>query len=286
MSTFYSKNKAYRDVNEDEYIFNALKNYPAWAKSKLPPDELKIFKSDSTIRTFVNHGTVERKNALLAKAGIQYVKIYIDTNKEEPFPLTKFSKLEKQFRDPKERAAIVKSIIEHNMFATSSREILSNLYLIAQNCHNPYYFVNLDYKRTFDAIENVQMKNLVRFDGKTDTEKIREAEQSRTVVANFFLALIESDNYMRVHLKMDQMDVNILLFLFIYRDTHVTMAAIYRTLFNYAKKSVRTRMSKLSIRGYVVAHRDGNNHTYTIAELGIMAMCELLEKSCHKALTL
>jgi hypothetical protein len=284
MSTFYSKNKAYRDVYEDEYIFNALKNYPAWAKSKLLPSELQIFRNDSTIRKFVNHGSLDKKRLLLAKGGIEMVTIYIDTNKEEPFPLKKFTQLEKQFRTPAARAEIIKSLIEGNMFATSSRDILAAAHLLAQNCHNPYYFVNLDYKRMYNAIDEAKMKNLKRYQGATDNDKITEAEQSRTVVARFMLALQESENYIRVHLKLDDMSVDILLLLFLFRETHVEMSGVYRHLGHYAKKSLRPRMYDLVKAGYVANLKNRKVTSFTIAELGVMAVCELMEKVCNKAL--
>jgi hypothetical protein len=212
--------------------------------------------------------------------------VYVDTTKEHPFPIKKFSQLEKQFDSTKDRAEVIKALIEGNMFATSSRDILSSLYLLAQNCHNPYYFVNLDYKRMYNAIDVTKMRNLKRFDGSTDDDKLLEAEQSRTIVANFILAMHEAENYFRVHLKLDAMDAHILLYLFIYRDTHVEMSAIYRYLFQYAKKSLRTRMYDLVKSGHAAILKNKKITSFTIAELGIMAVCELMEKACHKALVL
>jgi hypothetical protein len=212
------------------------------------------------------------------------VTIYIDTNKEEPFPLKKFTQLEKQFRTPAARAEIIKSLIEGNMFATSSRDILAAAHLLAQNCHNPYYFVNLDYKRMYNAIDEAKMKNLKRYQGATDNDKITEAEQSRTVVARFMLALQESENYIRVHLKLDDMSVDILLLLFLFRETHVEMSGVYRHLGHYAKKSLRPRMYDLVKAGYVANLKNRKVTSFTIAELGVMAVCELMEKVCNKAL--
>lgn len=285
MSVFYARNKAYRDVNEDQYMFNAFKNYPEHAKSQLSPSELQLLKNDSSIRTFVTHGSLDKKNLLLAKAGIQYVKIYVDLNNADPFPLKKFVKMAKTLSNSgKDRAALIKEIISHNLFATSSREILAAASLLAQGCHTEYYFVNADYNRMATAIEQVKMQNLLRYDGSRDNDKIIDAEKSRTDVGRFMLSVIEAENFLRVHLKLTWLDINILLFLFINRDTQTDGAAIYRNVFNYQAKAVQRRINTMVSENYISKMTMTKKTVYVIAELGIMRVTELLEKVTHKGL--
>lgn len=281
----YKRKYVYFDPYENEYIFHQLMQYPDWAKQRLTAPELKVFESPSTIRKFVNSATSDQKKLILAKANIFSITLYLDFNKDEPLGLDNFSKIYKQFSSVEARKKVIDDIIQRNAFAVSTREVISFAYLIAQNCHTPYWFVNKDYTRMYTAAENVKNKNLGHFTGKTDSRKVKETLNSRKYVAKLIGAVVGSENLIRHHLKMDWMDIQILCVLFIHDDTFVYRETICERLYMYSAKSIAKRLASLQHEGYVDIDRASTtNLRYAMAERGIEIFCQYLEKICHQAI--
>lgn len=278
---------AYRDPAEDEYIFNCLKNkFPEWAKKGLTPEDYRIFQSDTTIRRFVDSAPHDRRDLLLSKGNIFMIKLYVDFNEEKPGDLLNFDKLHKQFKKTKNRQEVIEEIQKKNAFATSSREIANVAYLIAQNCHSPYYYINRDYQKVYDAVESVRLKNLKGFNEDKLVAKIKLADRSRDRLCALVLSVFNMDNYVKIIMKLDSLDINILLLLFMYRDRYVEKKAVFKNI-EYVEGSISNSLGKLVTETYIV-NGGGERRTarYTIAERGVEAICKLLEMLASQAVNL
>jgi hypothetical protein len=136
-------------------------------------------------------------------------------------------------------------------------------------------------------MDAVRMKNLNRFDGSTDSQKLTELDMGRNVLANLILANFEAESYLTMQLKLDWLDIRILLILFIYRDTYVEFSALVKILYQYSKKSIGNRMFSLQKADYlVIAYYGKKRKRYTIAEMGIISVCSLMERIAERAMTL
>jgi hypothetical protein len=270
---------------EDEYIFHCLKNFPKERLHLLNAKELTYLEKESNLRAFVNHGSHDAKKIMMAKAGYYFVCLYINENLDP-----ELEKLfDRKYKDStnNEKREMIHQMINKRMFATSSREIISQAYLIAQNCHTPYFFVNQDYARVLSEMETIRTKQLLNFKDKTDTQLLNEAEKARQTIAAMVLAVHNSESYIKVQMKLSVMDLNILLFLFYYRETHVTFSAIVKQFYQYSKANISNRLFALKAESYIVAgprYKEARN--YTIAESGIITVCEYLERLTSKALEL
>lgn len=277
----------FRDVNEDEYIFDCLNNFPEKYKGKLTQRELEIIKSPSSIRKFITRSTPGRVMLLLAKRNIGVVKLYCDFEKEKPVDLKNFNKLYKQFGEARHRQEIINNIISGNLFAQTTREVLNACYLIAQNCHSPYYFLNRDYNRVYDAVTDIGIQNLNDFDGSTEATKIKETDKSRKIVAALAHAFMSAENTIRVQFKTDMLGIQILLFLFMYRDTFVDKKSLIKNIWKYTEKSISVRCYDLQRDGFIEMNRANHkNMKFTIAEHGIYCVNELLQLISHQAINI
>jgi hypothetical protein len=280
----YKKKYVYRSPYENEYIFHQLVNYPEWAIKLLTAGEQKIFQNQSSIRKFVNGASGDHIKLVLAKANIFSINLYVDFNKDVPIDIKSFNKIYRQFSNVKNRKQVIDEIINHNMFAVSTREVLSFAYLVAQNCHTPYWFINKDYKRVYDAVTKVKNANLNSFDGTTDADKLKETYRARKIIANFVNAVLSAENYIRVHLQLDWMDVQIFSLLFIFPDTFVHRETITERLYMYSPKTVSNRLLHLQREGYIDSSTLSHKRiTYTMAEPGIRIYCDYIEKICNQA---
>lgn len=281
----FKRKYAYKDPYEDEYIFHQLSNYPDWAKAKLSPVEQKIFLNASSMRKFVSSATADQKRLILAKANIFTITLYVDMNKELPLSLENFNKIYKQFESVEARKKIIDEIIQRNVFAISSREVISFAYLIAQNCHTTYWYVNRDYKKIYESAELVKNKNLSNFDGITDSAKVKDTFNARKYIAKLIASIFESENHLRFHMKMDWVDVIILSILFVHQDTFVYRESICQRMYMYSARSVGGRLASLHREGYVDIDRgEPRRLRYTLAERGMEVYCDYIEKVCHKAI--
>lgn len=281
------KKHLYKDPAEDEYIFECLQNYPEWAKKKLSPEEIKIFKSDVSMRMFANQAALERRDLLLAKGGFYSVKLYWNSNTSEPETIFDFDKLKKQVKLIKNRQEMIELIKSKNGFATSTREIMNMAYLIAQNTHSPYYYINRDYQKIFDAVTTVKISNLKNFDDASQTTKIKDAIKARKILGALMITLLNSENYIKVTLKVDMLDIQILLYLFLNSENFVEKKVLLKRI-PYAPGSVSQRIYQLEKEGYVAktmglgTHKQ-QNPMFTIAERGIQTMGEMLEHFSNQA---
>lgn len=277
----------FRDVAEEEYIFDLLKNFPQIHKGKLTQRELEYIKNDSSIRKFIARSTPGRVMLLLAKRNIGVVKLYCDFDKEKPVDLKNFNKLYKQFTEVKHRQEIINNIISGNLFAQTTREVLNACYLIAQNCHSPYYFINKDYNRVYDAVTDTGIQNLNDWDGSTDIVKLKETDKSRRIVASLVYAFISSENTIRVQHKTDLLGITILIYLFMYRDTFIEKKALVKNIWKYTEKSIAVRCFDLQRDGFIEMTRGNHkNMKFTISEHGIICVNEILQLISHQAVNI
>jgi hypothetical protein len=278
------KKHVYRSPAEDEYIFNCLKNFPEERKKKLSSSDLAIFKNDSTIRQFIAKAPTERRDLLLAKGNFHVVKLYCDFNTEDPVTNLNYDKLYKQFKNVKARKEVIDEIQKKNMFAITTREMLNLGYLIAQNTHSPYFYINQDYNRVYNAIEEVNIKNLTDFDGEREIKKIKEADRSRKIVTALLYNFSQIDNYVKVTMKTDMCGLQILLYLFLNQDLYIHRNTLIKNL-EYSPKLIMQRCFNFQSEGMIdTGRKQEDNRQYTIAERGIEMIAELLELMSSKAI--
>lgn len=276
---------AYSTPQEEEYIFGCLLNFPAWAKSKLLPSELKILQSESSIRRFVQTATYDQKKLLLAKGGIYSVTLYVDANKQVDTPIMQdWKKMYKAVNIAGKLRTVLDDLRDNNVFVISSRQEIAAAYLVAQHVHTPYWSINQNYKRMYSAQERAKFKGL-NISETTFYAEQKEADQARDMVANFFLISQSSENYIKHTLKLELLDVRIIIFLFMFRDKMVGRTAIFRTLPGYSKTAISNRLTRLVKNGYLdINQSNRSSPSYTVAEMGITVACEFLENITQKSL--
>lgn len=278
---------AYRDPSEDEYVFHCLANYPQWAKEQLTASELQILKTEGSMRKFINNATGDQKRLMLAKANIRFIALYVDMNVEQPLDLQNFNKLYRSMATASQRKQIIDDIMKGNTFAISSRETLNGAYLIAQNCHTPYWYTNQNYRRVYDAVKDTSLRNLKNFGKVSESQEVKDLWDFRDICVNFFLACQHAETFVRVSQKSDMIEVMILMHLFIHRDMFIEKRVLQKFLFKYKPKTVSTKLFQMVRAGLIDVNRSNKeNSSYTIAEMGIIQVNEIMLKTTQSAVVI
>ncbi len=258
-----------------------MKKFPPDAFERLTPKEQRVFHDDKSILSFINRASLDRKLLLAAQANKMFICLWVDLDKEIP-DLKDWYKLYNQYeKHSDKRAAMINKLTETNLYAVTSREILSAGYLIAQSIHSPYFMVNLDFKKVANAVEytfeNLDARN-------KELDALKEADHFRKIVAKFFMSTYQADNFIKTKLKLDMISIQILMFLFVNRDVMVDRKTLINRFPEYSKVEIGHKITSMKTYNYI--HQEGvayPSRKYTISELGVIAVNEVLHMVSRQA---
>ncbi len=219
-----------------ELAFHALKKTTPEDRSSLTVDEVKLFKSDATIRRFCSEERMDYVMYILAKVG----KSWTFSIEDEEYDREMLEFLVRdQMEYPQKRLDITERAAEKGVCVISSREVMLFSHMLAQNCNTLIYEVS-------SFSHNMQGK--VRADKRVgkwegDLEKAQEAHDRFN---DILLAQLNSLSYAEETLGLDEYDLRILAALFKERNGASKMKDIAEyTQSSGRKMYFRKNMQKL-----------------------------------------
>lgn len=125
-----------------EFVFNCMATATAEAKRKLNATELKYFSSPKSMRKFADNESMEKRNLLLSRLGINFCTFYAPAN----FPVgPMLDDIKDSYFDAAKRKDVIEAMSKGKIFALSSNDILNTMHMAAQNSQMQIYVLNREY---------------------------------------------------------------------------------------------------------------------------------------------
>lgn len=219
-----------------ELAFWSLKNTTPEDRSSLTIDEVKIFKSDATIRRFCSEERMDYVMYMLAKLGKSWTFSVEDENYDREM-------LEFLIRDqmdfPQKKVDITERAAEKGVCVISSREVMLYSHMLSQNCNTMAYEVSLFSQNLQGKVR--PDKRLGKWEG--NLEKAKEAHERFN---DILLAQLNSLSYAQETLGLDEYDLRILAAFFKERNGAMKMKDVAEyTQSSGRKMYFRKNMQKL-----------------------------------------
>lgn len=245
------KNQHIYSPSLSEYAFRALRSIKPEQKANLTIDELKLFETDYKLQKFIKEdGRLDYLLYLLSKVGISWT-LRIERDAEST-DLLEFN-TQDQYRYPQKRVDITEATMREGTCVISSRDVMVLSHMLAQNCTTKVYSIS-----EFGKILAKKMKDTKQLTS-WDSEVVK-AQEGYEIFNNILLEQLNSLDYAKDVLGLDDIDLRILAALYKKRNVAVKMNEITAMTKSSGKNMYfRKNMKKLLDEGLVAS--DNRNPT-------------------------
>lgn len=226
-----------------DYAYKSLKASTESQRSNLDHMDLKIFKTDSTLRDFCHNDPFERVLTVLTKIGKSWdLRIY---DKQEDADELEFNVMD-QFQYPEKRSDMINCGERKNIYHMSAMDILICAHMAAQNVHNRTYYLS---ERARDNVRRIRAWHQTR------TPFYEQMQQSNDAVEDFFALILETLNsfdWSQTHMGIIQPELRIMAALYKKRDGALSLEELEdMTRMNGKKKAIDKHLERLMREGLV-----------------------------------
>jgi hypothetical protein len=260
------KNQHIYSTAFNEYTFRALKNITPEQKENLTVNELKYFSKDYSLQEFCKEATMEYKLHLLAKVGISWT-FRMEREKSNGDMLEYLT--QDQYQYPQKRVDITEATSREGVCVISSREVMTLSHMLAQNCTTQVYSIS-----EFSKILQSKMKSVKTLTSWDD--EVERTQEGYEVFVKILIEQLNSIDYAKGVLGMDEADIRILSALYLKRNSAVKMNQISEMARTKGRKMYfRKNIKGLIESGYVTSDRKdpsklwANNTFFMITTKGI-----------------
>lgn len=148
-------NRRYRIYHRDfsEYVYRALKATSATQRSMFNDDDLKIFKSSTTMSDFATNEQMDRLLLMLTKMGkVWSLRI---GDQDSNFEEIEFATIN-QFNSDEKRIDATEATAREGAFYMSSNEIMMSMMMCAQNIASPVYKLSVNSRDIASKVSGIK----------------------------------------------------------------------------------------------------------------------------------
>lgn len=200
----------------NEAAYRALKARTAAHKEGLSTEELKIFKDDYTLKKYCNEERMDHILYIMTKTGKSWT-LRIEED-ETSADLIEFNTKD-QYRYPQKRVDITEATAREGVCVISSREVMVLSHMTAQNCTTKVYAIS-------DFTKGLQQKGKDLNTLRNWDDQVKKAEGAYDTFNNLLLEQLNSFDYSKETIGLDENDLRILAALFKTRNSAITMKQI------------------------------------------------------------
>lgn len=254
----------------NEFVYSLLYNASIEAKRIIPPRFLRFIKKERDAKKFVRTANLDEALTLLSYLGVEHFLVVVAKDNAN---FKDFKQILDQYKD-KKRVAALKDIIDLKLFVTGDKQFISVLGLIAQTIHHKAYTMNLELTRSGYHVHHWG-KHL------EDQPALEIQENSNAltkILLTSSLTLERSDFLFRLR----PLDIQILLYLYPLKHTHVPFGPIARHFDGYVHKmKISSALKTLVLSQHIQKSAIAIDNEYTITALGIRIIDEYMAAVLH-----
>lgn len=252
-----------------EYVFHCMMNTPKEHMLRLGMTEMRLFKTQHTIRDFAQNASLEARLYMLSRINRSY-SIVVTPDKME---LEELLDTLDHPNNLSERLRVVEGMARDNVFVMGSRNLLPVLQLGAMNSHSNVYVLNYDYLRLQKEIKDNNLESL--------NSKIVLAQKAFDFVASVSANVLANKDFIQSLCGVDHISLRILIHLYLNRNKFITIPAMYEKLNDYsapnAGANIRLKCGRLAKTGHILASSEAKGKTYCIMDAGIDVVTTFLK---------
>jgi len=212
-------NRRYRIFHRDfsEYVYRELKGLSTTQKGMLDDDDLKIFKSTTTISDFASNEQLDRLLLMLTKIGkIWSLRI---GDQDSNFEEIEFATIN-QFDSVEKRVDATEAIAREGAFYMSSNEIMMSSMMCAQNISSPVYKLAVNSR---DIASKTSSAKSVRI---PYDEQVAKSVAGWEDLSKMLLAQLNAIDWALQTLSLETDEIRILAALFVRRESALPIKQI------------------------------------------------------------
>lgn len=244
----------------NNYMYDLCYNLPTDIVKTLPIKYRRILFSQQSTKGFCEKSTIDEKLHFFHLIGL--------TNSLTIFPETiKGKNQTKEFFKKYEENKLAGAQKDHailNIHVSTDKETSHLMGLMAMNLSAKGYRMNLDYNKTAFHLKGWN-KRLITAEGTLFDETIESAD----LIVKTMLNTIDSIDRVELLHEIGQMDMKVLLFLYLNRSRYVSKEYIWSFFITATTKGkVTSSIKRVMQDGYIRKHIDWRNLKYTITSKG------------------
>jgi DNA-binding MarR family transcriptional regulator len=256
------RNYSITDPFFNEFVFNAIVNSSADQRARLPFDFYAVANFPGKAKIFADTATLERKMTMLSHLGISCSVWFSPPDHMNTEILQESMKEFKQM----DRLTSQKKMIQNRQFVFCDRDMMASLNVMGQTCHHETFIMNRDY---YQVTEQLTTLNDVK---PSSIEAAKPAMSEYKLLTKFILQLILHRDMVDGLTSFKDLQLSILLYLFVHRNTYVDQKTISEYLYPaYKKSSVFDSLTRLRQRALIdrLPHSDRRIRRFAITGSGI-----------------
>lgn len=254
----------------NEITFDYLYTLSSGQRKKLNAKELRAIKSPTRARRYIESTTFDEKQFLLAKLGCGFSIIFHNGN---PLATKDIKALYEKYKSMS-KSAIVEDMAARKIVVTSDRVLINFLNVLADLSHSDTYLLNLDFHKVGQFINNWKPEN------KPDVDNVQEALESARVINRFSLQVSLEMKTIKGVFELNDLDFNILMYLYEYRSQYVTRERINDYFSGLYKKTlIAAAVKRLAEKVLIERNPTVNKYEYQITALGNTSVMDFHKKN-------
>lgn len=247
-------------------------------RNKLPTDLLKHTHSQARAKTFADKASLELKIEMLSRLGIESCVFF-----SLPEYLNKEAFL-KTYKDYKanNRLKSMDDMIEKKQFAFASRELMSVLAVMGQNCHHDTYMLNREYATLAGEIAQMS-KHAPKI---KDIELVKSVMEDHKMIVTLLMFNLLNQTFVDSFSAFTVRELEIMMYLFIQRkgSEYLPIDTVCEHFKNkYSKQTISAALHKMHKSFHI--DRFPRTQKYAIASLGIQVLCSYISRLLNSTLT-
>lgn len=229
----------------NKLIYELLKSMPSKQKKELPEKYLKAVRDEKGMRDFSEHAPLDKQIEMLSILGLDFAMVFAPNPELAALAVMNSSE---QYENDDFRMELIEAMKREKVFILHSADIATKLFMTSQNSQTLQYSMS---NVSSDLVRNfADFKKLESF-----STKLEKVNAAHTLFTNMVLTTLNSENILEV-IDLDKIQMRILLALFVYRNSAITLKTLLDVL-KYKKYSSSMHLDDLVDMGLVAVNGKG-----------------------------
>jgi hypothetical protein len=254
----------------NEVAFDYLYTLSAGQRNKLNAKELRAIKTPGRARRYIESVTLDEKYGLLAKLGCGFSTIFHNGN---PLASKEIKALFEKYKTMSKSEKIA-DMAANKIVVLSDRVLINFLNVLSDLSHSDVYLLNLDFHKVGQYINNWKEEN------KPDVDSMQQSLEYARVINKFSLQVSLEMKTIKGVFELNDLDFNILMYLYEYRSQYVTRMRIDDYFSGLYKKTlISAAIKRLAEKVLIERNPTSNKYEYQITALGNTSVMDFHKKN-------
>lgn len=266
------RNEKYRVNNPafNEFVYSLLYNASIDVKRIIPPRFLKFIKYEREAKKFIRTANTDEARTLLSCLGVEHFMVFIAKDNVD---FKGLKAILDKLQDNRKVSAL-QDLIDHKIFVTSDKELITLLGLTAQNIHHKAYTMRLELTRTGYHPQHWK-KHL-------DADSSQEIQENSNALAKTLLSSSLTLERCEFLFRLKPLHVQLLLHMYSLKHTFVSAIQLLAVFEGYQSKvKIGYAIKNILRDGYIQKSAVDRDPQYTISGRGIKVVNEYMEAVLH-----